>query len=225
MHEKADSCRVAWIAGAADHSIGMAAGGGAMKTRRRKTTKVKRRKNATSARPIRPSAANLQKQLDRKTRELAEALEQQAATSETLGAIARSATDIQPVLDALCQGAAQLCGAYDSTIWRPDGGRIVLVAHYGPITQIESLPLVRGTVAGRTILDKRSLHIADMQAETDEFPETSKLARRLSFRTMLSVPLMREDVVIGTIALRRTPKHGSSANGRLLCFRSSPIRP
>jgi len=187
----------------ADHSIGMAAGGGAMKTRRRKATKVKRPKKATSARPVRSSAADLQKQLDRKTRELAEALEQQAATGETLGAIARSATAVQPVLDAVCESAARLCEAYDSTIFRPDGDRVVPVAHYGPITQVESLPLVRGTVAGRTVLDKRTLHIADMYAEADEFPESSKLARRLSFRTVLSVPLMREDVVIGTIALRR----------------------
>ena len=187
----------------ADHSIGMAAGGGAMKTRRRKATKVKRPKKATSARPVRSSAADLQKQLDRKTRELAEALEQQAATGETLGAIARSATAVQPVLDAVCESAARLCEAYDSTIFRPDGDRVVPVAHYGPITQVKSLPLVRRTVAGRTVLDKRTLHIADMYAEADEFPESSKLARRLSFRTVLSVPLMREDVVIGTIALRR----------------------
>ena len=68
----------------------------------------------------------------------------------------------------------------------------------------KSLPLVRGTVAGRTVLDKRTLHIADVQAEVHEFPETSKSARRLSFRTILSVPLMREGVVIGTITLRRT---------------------
>ena len=101
---------------------------------------------------------NLAKQLDQQTRELAEArkhlaevLEQQAATSETLGAIARSATDVQPMLDTVCQSAARLCEAYDSTIWRPDGDRLVPVAHYGPITQVESLPLVRATVAGRTV--------------------------------------------------------------------------
>jgi hypothetical protein len=174
------------------------------KSRRRTTTKPKRRKKTTAARHIRSSAADLQKRLDRKTRELDEALAQQTATSGILGVIARSAADIQPLLDALCQRTAQLCEAYDATIWRPDGGRVVPVAHYGPITQIESLPLIRGVVAGRTILDKQTLHIADVHVEADEFPETSKLARRLNFRTVLSVPLMREGVVIGTIALRRT---------------------
>jgi GAF domain-containing protein len=159
----------------------------------------------------RSPAADLQKQLDGRTRELAEtqkhlaeALEQQTATSEILGTVAHSSADVQSVLDAICQSAARLCQAYDSEIWRPDGDRLLLVAHHGPITQVETLPLERGTVTGRTVLDKRTLHIADLQTQADEFPLGSKLARRLSFRTMLSVPLMREGVAIGTIALRRT---------------------
>ena len=175
-----------------------------MGVRRRKTAKPNRSKQATVRRARRSSAANLKEQLDQRTRERDEGLEQQAATSAILGIIARSATDVQSVLDAVCQSAVRLCEAYDSTIWRPDGDRIVPVAHHGPITQIESLPLARGTVAGRTVLDKRTIHIADMHSQADEFPETSKLARRLRFRTMLSVPLIREGVVIGTIALRRS---------------------
>ena len=108
------------------------------------------------------------------------------------------------MLDTVCQSAARLCEAHDFTLWRPDGDRLVRVAHYGPITQVEFIPRVRGTVVGRTVLDKKTLHIADILAEADEFPETSDLARRLSFRTVLSVPLLREGAVIGTIALRRT---------------------
>src|SRR3984893_9328025 len=180
------------------------------KTRNGKTTKPKRINAPTAARSN--SSADLQKQLDQRTHELAEArkhlaeaLEQQAATSEILAVVARSPIAVQSVLDAVCQNAARLCEAYDSTIWGPpDGDRIVPVAHYGPIAQIESVPLVRETVTGRTALDKQTLHIADIQAHTDEFPPTSKLARRLNFRTMLSVPLMHEGTVIGSIALRRT---------------------
>jgi signal transduction histidine kinase len=180
------------------------------KTRNGKTTKPKRINAPTAARSS--SSADLQKQLDQRTHELAEArkhlaeaLEQQAATSEILGVVARSPIAVQSALDAVCQNAARLCEAYDSTIWGPpDGDRIVPVAHYGPIAQIESVPLVRETVTGRTALDKQTLHIADIQAHTDEFPPTSKLARRLNFRTMLSVPLMHEGTVIGSIALRRT---------------------
>jgi signal transduction histidine kinase len=171
------------------------------------TIKAKRSAASNAAAPkrrLRPSALSKDTEVARLTRERDEAREQQAATSEILGAVARSSTDVQLVLDSICESAARLCEAYDSTIFRPDGDRLVPVAHHGPITQIESLPLARGTVAGRTVLDKRTIHIADIQSKADEFPEASKLARRLRFRTILSVPLVREDAVIGTIALRRT---------------------
>jgi signal transduction histidine kinase len=59
-------------------------------------------------------------------------------------------------------------------------------------------------VAGRTVLDGRAFHIADLQTEDAEFPESSENARRWGFRALLCVPLMREGVAIGTIALRRS---------------------
>src|SRR6516162_6328781 len=182
----------------------------AMKMRRRKGTKLRRRASPAAARRHASSAADLREQLDQRTRalakaqkELAEALEQQTATSEILGVVARSTTDVQRVLDAVCQSAARLCEAYDSAIWRPDGDRLILVAHHGPIA-VESLPLIRGTVAGRSVLDKGTVHIADMQTQARKFPETSENARRWGFRAILCVPLMREGIAIGTIALRRT---------------------
>jgi two-component system, NtrC family, sensor kinase len=86
-----------------------------MGTHRRKTTKVKRRKNATAARSRRSSATDLQKQLDQRTRELAEArkdfaeaLEQQAATAEVLEIISTSPTELQHVLEAVVRSAALL---------------------------------------------------------------------------------------------------------------------
>src|SRR5262249_16189592 len=66
------------------------------------------------------------------------------------------------------------------------------------------LPLVRGTVGGRSVLDGRTVHIADIQTEGNEFPNTSENARRQGYRTILSVPLMQEGVAIGSIVLRRT---------------------
>src|SRR5262245_36051146 len=164
---------------------------------------------AASEKKLKAYACELERKLEERTHELAEArqavtesLAQPTATSDVLKVISRSTFDLQTVLDTLVESAAHLCDAYDSAIWRPDGDRLLLVAHHGPILA-KSLPLIRGTVAGRTVLDGRSFHIADLQIEDAEFPESSENARRWGFHALLCVPLMREGFAIGTIALRR----------------------
>jgi GAF domain-containing protein len=138
--------------------------------------------------------------------EIKEALDQQTATSEILKVISSSPTDVQPVLDAVAESATRLCAAYDAVISRLDGDILRLVAHHGPIPAAPGLvvPATRGTVAGRTVLDRQTVHVADLQAEIEEFPEGSTFAQELGFRTILSVPLLREGVAIGSIDLRRT---------------------
>src|SRR5262249_20449277 len=84
-------------------------------------------------------------------------------------------------------------------------------AHHGPIAA-ETLPLIRGTVAGRTVLRGRAFHIADLENEDAEFPESSEKAPRRGFRPLLSVPLVRGGVAIGTVALR--PRDAQPFTGR-----------
>jgi signal transduction histidine kinase/DNA-binding response OmpR family regulator len=158
------------------------------------------------------SHANLEGKVEERTRELAaanagltEALEQQTATSEILRAISSSPTDIQPVLDTVVRSAARFCAASDAEIFHLDGQSLKVAAHHGPRPGSTSrpIPVVRGSVAGRAVLEGRSVHVADLQAEAAEFPVGSALAREFGFRTVLAVPLLREGTAVGTINLRR----------------------
>ena len=157
---------------------------------------------------LRDRVASLHRRIGELQAALAQANDQEAATSQILRVISRSPAEIRTVLDTVAESAARLCESFDADIWRRDGDRLVLVAHHGqipagPIGEF-TLSLGRGTAGGRSVLDERTVQVADMQAEAGEFPESSENARRLGFRTILSVPLMREGVALGAIILRRT---------------------
>jgi GAF domain-containing protein len=143
--------------------------------------------------------------------ELTESLEQQTATSEILGVIASSPTDLQPVLDAVVENAARVCSAEDAMIRLVDGNLLRLMAHRGAISsfsesegaEVDSLDRGRDWVPARAVLDRQTIHIPDIAAIESEYPVTATRARRAGVRTMLSTPLLREGVAIGVIHIRR----------------------
>ena len=136
--------------------------------------------------------------------ETKEALEQQTATSEILRVISSSPTGIQPVLDAIAENAARVCGAADALIVRAEGDVIRRVAHFGklPLLLPDTRPFTRYSMAGRAMLEGRTIHVADMgdPEAMREYPESSAT---LNYRTQLTVPLMREGGAIGAIIIRR----------------------
>jgi GAF domain len=169
-------------------------------------------KARTRADRMRNPPADLEQQLESCRHELteaqnhlAEALEQQTATAEVFKIISASPTDLQPVLDAVVRSAARFCQADDVTIFELDGDDLRAVAHWGAVPQDIGVPFpcVRGHVSGRTVLDRRPVHVTDLQSEAEEFPEGSAFAKRLGHRTTAGVPLLREGVAVGTIQLRR----------------------
>jgi len=172
------------------------------------TSKPKRDNALTAARPASSTLADLRGQVSALTRELAEAREQQTATSELLRVIASSPTDLQRVLDKVAETAARVCGANDTVIRRVDGDVLQLTSHYGTILSQkigDTTPLDRSTAMGRAVVERRTVHIHDMAAEREhEFRTGKDLANRFGFRTVLARPLLREGVATGAILIRRS---------------------
>jgi class 3 adenylate cyclase len=134
--------------------------------------------------------------------------EQLAATARILRALASAPGNLQAVLDAVAEHAARVCGATDCVINRLDGDRLRLVAYHGPIgTTIEPggmLPLTGDSASAQAAMERRTIHVPDLEAAAIEYPTSVRLGRQSGFRTMLAVPMVGEARVLGVITIRRS---------------------
>jgi hypothetical protein len=110
------------------------------------------------------------KELQERNRALTEALDQQMATAEILRVISSSPTQLQPILDAISANAAKLCEASDAYVLRVQDDVFVLAARHGTFPPVSDgvVPIRRDVVAGRAVLDREVIHIADILEESDE---------------------------------------------------------
>jgi two-component system, NtrC family, sensor kinase len=163
---------------------------------RSKTTKAR-----THVDRLRTANADLKKKL-------AEALEQQTATSEVLSVISRSLTDIQPVFDMIAGSAARLCDAQYCFVYRFDGHLLHFVAHHGLTADVLEInrraypaPPSGRSVAARAILERRVVQISDVNADPDYALGT--MATVGGYRSAVGVPILRDGRPIGSIAITR----------------------
>jgi adenylate cyclase len=152
--------------------------------------------------------ARLLGELRERTTDLEQSLEYQTATGDVLKVISRSTFDLQPVLDTLVATAARLCDANKSMIFRLSDQRYRLAASFGFPEEyrefMEQSPIApsRDTLAGRTVVERRAVHIEDVA--TDPEYTWKEAQQRGDLHTVLGVPLFREEVVVGVIGLARS---------------------
>src|SRR5215475_11524715 len=187
---------------------------GAHKTsapRGRKSAKAKRGITSSVTRHKALSVVDLQGQLERRTKELDQALERQTATADILRVIASSSTDVQPVFEAIAESAARLCQAEFCNVFRFDGELIHFMHSYGYSREaIEALrhfyPMRpgRGSCAGRAILNGKVEQVPDIRADR-EYTQGS-VPDMMKVSSIVAVPMVKEGRPVGAIALVRAAK-------------------
>jgi signal transduction histidine kinase len=145
--------------------------------------------------------------------ELRESLQQQTATADVLKVISRSAFDLQAVFNTLLESAARLCAADHAWLVQRQGEYFSWLASYGHATEVharirdyfkarQALPVDRGSIVGRTMLEAKTIQVSDVLLDTEY--ALSDLQKIGGYRAALGVPLLREGQVVGAIFLART---------------------
>jgi len=172
---------------------------------------------------LRESYAGLERKVDERTTELKTALEQQTAISEILRVISASPTDVQPVMDAVAKRASILCDAPSAQVLLLEDGALHIMSSYvrGDLPEVPhgyTVALDRGMINGRTVVDGRTVHFADIVPLVDtEFAAARENVLKFGFRAVLSVPLMREKTAYGALFVwRPVPGHFSPDQVALL---------
>jgi len=137
--------------------------------------------------------------------ETKESLERQTALAGILRVISQSPTDVQPVLDAIAESAVRFCAAEDVALGLMEGDLWRVRAHRGPVeTRFDEASAVVGPtfVSGRSMIEGRTIHVPDLQAEADQYPDG--VAASPTTRAILATPLLSATGPIGAMFLRRT---------------------
>jgi GAF domain-containing protein len=187
------------------------AGGEASKARSREALKTKRRdasKNVSSSAPIQDA------ELAQLTRALNEALERETATSDVLQVISRSSSDLEPLFATILGKAVRICDAAFGNIYRWDSDAFYLIAtHKAPPAFAEArrrspyrLPNPK-TPLGRMVATKTVIHVADLAADQgyieQHIPEYLAALELGGVRTVLAVPMLKDNELIGGFTLSR----------------------
>src|SRR5262245_44753940 len=162
---------------------------------------------AASEKKLKAYACELEQKLEARTRELSEAREQQTATAEVLNVISSSPGNLQPVFDTIAANALNLCGAAFSVVVRFDGELMELAAMHN-LSDLQGIDALRrvfprppraGGATDRAILTRNIAYIPDVR-EDREYQHQS-LAQATSYRSILSVPILRQGKPVGAITV------------------------
>src|SRR6478752_6923819 len=181
-------------------------GGKAVKAQRSQT--LTRRNAPKAARHRSNGAASKKTKVARLARELKEAHEQQVATADVLKVISRSPTDVQPVFDMIAESAARLCEGQFCFVYRFDGQLLHFVAHHSLTPEVLEMnrraypaPPSRRSAAARAILERNFVQIPDINSDPDYVLGAQAMVGH--YRSVVGVPILRDGLPIGAIAVAR----------------------